>query len=62
MESIGGNLHEMQRTPLASTHVDALRAEGSEVVYPAGTYLAHPGQLADRFVYVIDGEIEVVKT
>ena len=33
---------------------------GTEVVYPAGTYLAHPGQPADRFVYVLDGEIEVV--
>ena len=32
----------------------------TEVVYAAGTYLAHPGQLADRFVYVVEGEIEVV--
>ncbi|MEO8747093.1 MAG: FAD-dependent oxidoreductase [Rhodanobacter sp.] len=28
--------------------------------YAAGTYLARPGQLADRFVYVVEGEIEVV--
>jgi thioredoxin reductase (NADPH) len=60
MESIGGNLHEMQRTPLASSHVAALREAGTVVVYAAGTYLARPGQLADRFVYVLDGEIEVV--
>jgi thioredoxin reductase (NADPH) len=60
MESIGGNLQEMQRTPLAPAHVAALREAGAEVVYPAGTYVARPGQLADRFVYVVDGEIEVV--
>jgi thioredoxin reductase (NADPH) len=60
MESIGANLQEMQRTPLAPTHVAALREAGTEVVYPAGTYLARPGQPADRFVYVLDGEIEVV--
>ncbi|WP_426688160.1 FAD-dependent oxidoreductase [Rhodanobacter ginsengiterrae] len=60
MESIGANLSEMQRTPLASAHVVALREAGTQVNYTAGTYLARPGQLADRFVYVLDGEIEVV--
>jgi thioredoxin reductase (NADPH) len=60
MESIGDDLRVMQRTPLAPAHVAALREAGTEVVYAAGTYLARPGQLADRFVYVVDGEIEVV--
>ena len=60
MESIGANLSEMQRTPLAPAHVAALREAGRQVSYAAGTYLARPGQLADRFVYVLDGEIEVV--
>jgi thioredoxin reductase (NADPH) len=60
MESIGANLQEMQRTPLAPAHVAALREAGTVVVYPAGTFLARQGQLADRFVYVLDGEIEVV--
>ena len=60
MESIGGNLQEMQRIPLTPAHVAALREAGAEVVYAAGTYLTRPGQLADRFVYVLDGEIEVV--
>jgi len=50
----------MQRTPLAPAHVAALREAGAEAVYAAGTYLARPGQMADRFVYVVDGEIEVV--
>ncbi|MEO8780164.1 MAG: FAD-dependent oxidoreductase [Rhodanobacter sp.] len=60
MESIGANLSEMQRTPLAPAHVAALREAGTQVNYAAGTYLTRPGQLADRFVYVVAGEIEVV--
>ena len=60
MESIGDDLRVMQRTPLAPAHVAALREAGTQVVYAAGSYLARPGQLADRFVYVVDGEIEVV--
>lgn len=60
MESIGANLSEMQRTPLAAAHVAALREAGRQVSYPAGTYLARAGQCADCFVYVLEGEIEVV--
>jgi len=60
MESIGGDLRQMQRTPLAASHVEALRALGKIVTYPAGTFLARPGQPIDRFVYVEEGEIEVV--
>ena len=30
------------------------------VIYPGGTFLARPGEPMDRFVYVEDGEIEVV--
>jgi thioredoxin reductase (NADPH) len=60
METIGGDLRQMQRTPLAAAHVEALRAAGKIVTYPAGTFLARPGAPIDRFVYVEDGEIEVV--
>src|SRR5580700_7897829 len=60
METIGGDLRQMQRTPLAASHVQALRAEGKIVTYPAGTFLARPGEPIDRFVYVEEGEIEVV--
>ena len=60
MESIGADLRQMQRTPLAATHVAALRAAGAIVTYPAGAFLARPGDPADRFRYVEDGEIEVV--
>src|ERR1700736_2984593 len=60
METIGRDLREMQRTPLAESHVQALRAEGKIATYPAGTFLARPGEPMDRFVYVEEGEIEVV--
>ncbi|MDB5687342.1 MAG: thioredoxin-disulfide reductase [Rhizorhabdus sp.] len=60
METIGRDLREMQRIPLAESHVAALRAAGTVRQYPAGTFLARPGDPADRFVYVEAGEIEVV--
>lgn len=60
METIGRDLREMQRVPLAESHVEAMRAIGSIVKYPAGTFLIRHGDPYDRFVYVIDGEVEVV--
>ena len=60
MESIGGDLRQMQRTPLAASHVEALRRVGKVVNYPKGAFVARPGEPADRFVYVEDGEIELV--
>jgi len=60
MESIGVDLRQMQRTPLADSHVQALRSAGEIANYPAGTLLAQPGEPMDRFVYVEEGEIEVV--
>ena len=60
METIGADLRAMQRTPLAEAHVAALRAAGTVVHYPAGTFLARPGDPADRFTYVEEGEVEVV--
>src|SRR4029077_6668855 len=60
METIGADLRQMQRTPLAAAHVEALRTVGEVATYPAGTFLARPGEPMDRFVYVEEGEIEVV--
>jgi len=60
METIGGDLRQMQRTPLSASHVQALREAGRIATYPAGTFLARPGDPVDRFVYVEEGEIEVV--
>ncbi|XYD12093.1 FAD-dependent oxidoreductase (plasmid) [Methylobacterium sp. NMS12] len=60
MESIGRDLGEMQRIPLAASHVAALRGIGVERRYPAGTFVVRAGDPADRFYYVEAGEIEVV--
>ncbi len=60
METIGADLRQMQRTPLAAAHVEALRAAGKVVTHPAGTILARLGAPADLFVYVEEGEVELV--
>jgi thioredoxin reductase (NADPH) len=60
METIGRDLREMQRVPLTASHVAALRASGQVVEHAANTFLARAGEPADRFTYVLDGEIEVV--
>ncbi|PZQ63236.1 MAG: thioredoxin-disulfide reductase [Phenylobacterium zucineum] len=60
METIGRDLEEMQRTPLAEAHVRAMRGVGVEATYDAGAFLVQSGDPVDRFVYVLDGEIEVV--
>ena len=60
METIGRDLREMQRVPLTDSHLAAIRAAGTVADYPAGTYLARPGEPADRFVLVESGEVEVV--
>src|ERR1700753_1355879 len=62
MEAIGRDLREMQRTPLAPSHVAALRAIGTVVYYEAGQFLARLGEPVDRFTYIEEGEIEVVNT
>src|SRR6202167_3684685 len=60
METIGADLRQMIRTPLSSSHVQALRVAGTVVTYPKGTIMAQQGEKANRFVYVEEGEIEVV--
>lgn len=60
METIGRDLREMQRVPLSATHVAALQAVGTVCHYAAGMFVARAGEPANRFVYVQEGEIEVV--
>lgn len=60
MESIAGDLATMKRIPLEEGHVAALREAGSERSYPAGTLVADAGAPMDRFIYVVEGEVEVV--
>jgi thioredoxin reductase (NADPH) len=60
METIGRDLREMQRIPLAPAHVAAIRAAGTSKHYKGGDLLVDIGAPADRFVYVEEGEVEVV--
>lgn len=60
METIGRDLAEMQRTPLEPSHVAAIHGAGRGVNYTAGTLLVRPGDPVDRFVYIEEGEIEVL--
>ncbi|RDC60819.1 Thioredoxin-disulfide reductase [Alteripontixanthobacter maritimus] len=60
MEQIGEHLETMQRRALDPAHVDAIAAIARERSYDAGEMVAEVGQPMDRFVYVIEGEIEVV--
>jgi thioredoxin reductase (NADPH) len=60
METIGNDLRQMQRIPLAASHVEALRAAGKVVTHPEKEFLSRTGDPMDRFIYIEDGEIEVV--
>ncbi|MFY7744738.1 MAG: FAD-dependent oxidoreductase [Erythrobacter sp.] len=60
METLGQDLETMRRVPLAPDHVDAICAIGGEKVYPAGSIVMDIGEAMDRFVYVLEGEVEVV--
>ena len=60
MESLGENLATMPRVPLADEHVAMLHELGEERSYAAGEMVAEAGEPMDMFVYVLEGEIEVV--
>lgn len=60
MEQLGQDLETMRRVPLAKAHVDAITEIGEEKLIPAGTVVIDIGEPMDSFVYVIDGELEVV--
>ncbi|MEO0058319.1 MAG: hypothetical protein RIT17_1795 [Pseudomonadota bacterium] len=60
METLGQDLETMRRVPLAPAHVDAICAIGGEKFYPAGSIVMDIGEPHDRFVYILEGEIEVV--
>ncbi len=62
MESFAADLAQMTRTPLADSHVAALRTVSEEVTLEAGTVVIRPGQPQTRFVYLLEGSIEVFDT
>ena len=60
METFGDDLETMRRVPLADEHVAAICEIGRACSYGEGEMVAELGSPMDRFVYVIEGEIEVV--
>jgi len=60
LEQLAPELETMRRVPLADDHVAAIREIGEEKLYPEGAVVAEIGVRMDKFVYVIDGELEVV--
>jgi thioredoxin reductase (NADPH) len=60
METLGQDLETMRRVPLAKAHVDAICDIGGEQFYPAGSIVMDIGEPMDRFIYVLEGEVEVV--
>ncbi|MEE4199368.1 FAD-dependent oxidoreductase [Erythrobacter sp.] len=60
MEQLGEDLETMRRVPLADPHVDAICEIGRERSYAKGETVAEIGEPMDTFVYVLEGEIEVV--
>ncbi len=60
MESLAADLTQMQRTPLHDEHVARLHEIGTEEHFKAGQIVLEMGKKLDRFVYVLEGEIEIV--
>ena len=60
MEGIGADLAVMKPVPLAVEHIDAIRAIGRQRTYSAGDIIARIGDPMDHFLYVVEGEIELI--
>ncbi|MEM6748660.1 MAG: FAD-dependent oxidoreductase [Pseudomonadota bacterium] len=60
MEAFARDLTEMQRRPLEDAHVALLREHGTERIYAAGEMMAEPGDIMDEFIYVVEGESELL--
>jgi thioredoxin reductase (NADPH) len=60
METIAFDLQQSKRTPLSVDHISALRKIGKERCYAQWQSVAEPGQVADRFIFIDEGEIEIV--
>ena len=60
MESLSEDLRTMKRVPLSDAHVALLRERGVTRTYEPGDMVAEVGDPMEWFVYVEEGEIEVV--
>ena len=60
MESFGADLKFMSPKPFSDDQLEAIRGISTERRYRAGEIVTEVGQPLDRFVLVVEGEIEVV--
>lgn len=60
MEGFGADLTTMRRVPLTAEHVEAIHKISQQRSYAMGETIAAVGDVMDRFVYVLEGEIEVI--
>lgn len=60
MESLAADLNNMTRTPLYDSHVAAIREAGVERTLDTGERIVDAGQTIDEFIYVLEGELELV--
>jgi len=60
MESIGGELEYMTPRPFGGEQLDALRRISTERRYAVGEMIARVGESMDRFIIVVEGQIEAV--
>ena len=59
MDTIGGDLRAMSPQPFKPEQLEAIAALGVEKSYRAGEVIYSVGQRMDRFLLVLDGEVEV---
>ncbi len=60
METLAEDLRTMVRTPLHDDHVNAMRQVGRIEDVPAGAVIFEPGDVMDRFCYLLEGEVEAI--
>jgi len=59
METIGGDLRAMSPQPFSDDSLAAIRAIAVERSYQPGEYLTRVGEPMNRFILIVDGEVEV---
>ncbi len=60
MESFAQDLTIMKRKPLRDSHVAAIREVATEREYQKGEFVVQVGDRMDRFIYILEGGIELV--
>ncbi|MGX7894739.1 FAD-dependent oxidoreductase [Tsuneonella sp. HG222] len=60
METIGGDLRAMSPQPFLPEYLAAMRQVGVERMYRAGEIITPVGQRMDRFLLVLDGQVDIV--